>query len=366
MKASTLQTLRNLTLLTVIGLVLAVAGYLYVQHQKRYPSTEDAYVHANIVYVAPQVSGKVLATNVVDFQSVTKGDLLVQIDPAPYQAKLDEAKASYELATQNNAATDDAILAASANVRGAMAKLADAQSTYQRIKQLVAKKLLPQQQLDDAKADLSTAENAVEAARATMSQLITAQGAKGTDAPEVKRAAAALSSASLSLSYTNIFASHDGDLGQLRVHPGSVVSPGQALVPLIEANSYWIQANFKEDQTGLLKVGMVATIELDLYPDVTYTGVVEAISPASGSSFSLLPPENATGNWVKVPQRFPVLIRLDTASLPADYPLRVGASSTVTVDTTQQQSLPLTPAVSLPDSQPETKLETKPDAQETP
>ncbi|GAL08807.1 multidrug resistance protein A [Photobacterium aphoticum] len=76
----------------------------------------------------------------------------------------------------------------------------------------------------------------------------------------------------MSLSYTNIFASHDGDLGQLRVHPGSVVSPGQALVPLIEANSYWVQANFKEDQTGLLKVGMIATIELDLYPDVTYTG----------------------------------------------------------------------------------------------
>ncbi|MGF1685921.1 HlyD family secretion protein [Photobacterium japonica] len=327
------HTLRNVVILTVIGLCLAVAGYLYIQHQKRYPSTEDAYVHANIIYVAPQVSGKVIATNAVDFQPVSKGDVLVQLDPAPYQAKLDEAKAAYELATQNNAATDDAILAASANVRSAMAKLADAQSTYRRVQQLVTKKLLPQQQLDDAKANLSSAENAVEAARANMSQLITAQGAKGTAAPEVKKAAAALSSASLSLSYTNIFASHDGMLGQLRVHPGSVVSPGQALVPLVESNSYWVQANFKEAETGRLKVGMAATIALDLYPDVEFSGVIESISPASGSSFSLLPPENATGNWVKVPQRFPVLIRLDNPGQQAEHPLRVGASSTVTIDT---------------------------------
>ncbi|MGF1725075.1 efflux RND transporter periplasmic adaptor subunit [Photobacterium nomapromontoriensis] len=333
MKETSPHFIRNLCISGLMAALLVAAGYFYVRHQNQYPSTDDAYVHANIVYIAPQVSGKVIETNVVDYQAVNKGDLLVKLDPAPYQAKLDEAQAAYELATQNNEATDDAILAASANVKTAMATLEDAQSTYRRIKELVGQKLLPQQQLDDATAKLSSAENGVEAARANMSQLIKAQGAKGTAAPEVKKAAAALSSASLSLSYTNIFADHDGSLGKVSVHAGSVVAPGQALMPLVVANSFWVQANFKEDQTGLLKVGMPATIELDLYPDVQFHGAVDAISPASGSSFSLLPPENATGNWVKVPQRFPVLIRLNKNQDSAAHPLRVGASSTVTVDT---------------------------------
>lgn len=324
---------RNILLIVIITLTLASAGYVYVRHQQRYPSTDDAYVHANIVYIAPQVSGKVITTNVADYQNVSKGDLLLQLDPAPFQAKLAQAQAAYELATQHNAATDDAILAQSANVKTSMANLTDAQQTFRRIKQLVAKNLLPAQQFDDAKAKLASAENDVEAARATMSQLITAQGAKGTAAPEVKQAAAALSSASLSLSYTNIFADHDGKVGLISVHPGSVVSPGQALIPLIIADSYWVQANFKEDQTGLLKVGMTATITLDLYPDVKFHGAIAAISPASGSAFSLLPAENATGNWVKVPQRFPVLISLDNVAENSDHPLRVGASSNVTIDT---------------------------------
>ncbi|HAS61706.1 MAG TPA: HlyD family secretion protein, partial [Vibrio sp.] len=206
-------------------------------------------------------------------------------------------------------------------------------STYRRVSNLVKKQLLPTQQLDDAKAKLSSAEENVIAARAQMSQLIKAQGAQGVAAPQVKKAAAALSQASLSLSYTNIFAPKSGHLGKLSAHAGSIVSAGQALLPLIEDNSYWVQANFKETQLERITTGMPATIELDLYPDAQYHGTVKAISPASGSSFSLLPPENATGNWVKIPQRFPILIQLTSESEHPDFPLRVGASATVTVDT---------------------------------
>ncbi|MCP3700506.1 MAG: HlyD family secretion protein, partial [Aliivibrio sp.] len=249
------------------------------------------------------------------------------------QAKLDEAKAAYEMATSNNAATDDAILAASADVKSAIATLSDAQISYKRIKELSAKNLLPKQDLDDARQKLSSAESNVTATRARMSQLIKSQGAKGDASPEVKKAAAALSQASLSLSYTNIFADHDGTLGKVQVHPGSVVVPGQALAPLVEANSYWVQANFKETHLGRVTKGMKVTITLDLYPDVQYVGVIEAISPASGASFSLLPPENATGNWVKVPQRFPIRIKLDNEQNKLKFPLRVGASASVTVDT---------------------------------
>ncbi|MBA5763115.1 HlyD family secretion protein [Vibrio sp. 404] len=329
---------RNLILLAIGAVTLITLSYFYIQHQKSYPSTDDAYIHANIIYVAPQVHGKVILTNASDYQKVSKGDLLLQIDPAPFQAQLDEAQAAYEMAMQNNAATDDAILAASANVKSAVAQLADAQSSYQRIKNLVEKQLLPAQQFDDAKAKLSAAEENVIAARATMSQLIKSQGASGDAAPEVKKAAAALSQASLSLSYTNIFSPQDGHLGKLAAHVGSIVSPGQALVPLVVENTYWVQANFKETQLERITNGQSATITLDLYPDVDYHGTIEAISPASGSSFSLLPPENASGNWVKIPQRFPVLIRLSNEDEHPDSPLRVGASANVTIDTTKDKA----------------------------
>ncbi|MGS0676801.1 HlyD family secretion protein [Shewanella sp. 0m-4] len=328
---------RNLILAAVVLAVLVTLSYFYIQHQKNYPSTDDSYVHANIIYIAPQVSGKVVSVNASDYQKISQGDLLVQIDPAPFQAKLDEARAAYEMALQNNAATDDAILAASANVKSAVAQLSDAQVTYKRIKDLVDKELLPAQQLDDSRAKLSAAEQSVIAARATMAQLIKSQGAHGNAAPEVKKAAAALSQASLSLSYTNIFAPKNGILGKLSAHAGSVVSPGQALVPLVVDNTYWVQANFKETQLERLTAGQSATITLDLYPKVDYHGTIEAISPASGASFTLLPPENATGNWVKVPQRFPVLIRLSNESEHPDFPLRVGASANVTIDTIDSQ-----------------------------
>jgi len=329
----TSHMIRNLIVVAVGLAVLITLSYFYIQHQKNYPNTDDAYVHANIIYIAPQVNGKVIKTNISDYQKVSKGDLILQIDPAPFQAQLDEAQAAYEMAMQNNAATDDAILAASANVKSAIAQLADAQATYQRIKSLVAKQLLPAQQLDDAKAKLSAAEENVIAVRATMSQLIKSQGARGNAAPDVKKAAAALSQASLSLSYTNIFSPEDGHLGKLGIHVGSVISPGQALVPLVIDNTYWVQANFKETQLERIVKGQPATVILDLYPDVDYHGTIEAISPASGSSFSLLPPENATGNWVKIPQRFPILIRLSNEDEHPDSPLRVGASANVTINT---------------------------------
>lgn len=322
---------RDWLLFLAIIVTFTAAGYFYIQHQKLYPNTDDAYVHANILYVAPQLSGKVLTVNVENYQSVNTGDALVNIDPALFEVALQQAKASYEVATQENKATDDAILAASANVRAADANLTDVQKNYRRTMNLVKQSLLAAQDADNAKAQLAGAQTKLEAARANMSQLITQQGAKGDQAPQVKKAAAGLSQATLNLSYTNIIAPHDGWLGKVSVRPGSVVSPGLAMMPLVESNTFWVEANFKESTIGLLKVNMKASIVLDMYPDITYEGAIEAISPASGSSFSLLPPENATGNWVKVPQRFSVLIRL--SDLTNKSPLRAGASATVTIDT---------------------------------
>ncbi|CZF80248.1 MULTISPECIES: HlyD family secretion protein [Grimontia] len=323
--------IKNLVILAGIAAILVIAAYFYIRHQEQYPSTDDAYIHGNILYIAPQISGQLTEVNVVDFDHVDQGQVIARINPAPYQARVEQAKAAYESAVAANKATSDAIVGASAQIQSASAQLNDVEEKYRRNMALVERGVLPKQSGDDLKAELAAAKNNLDAARARMSQLISEQGASGTEAPAVRQAAAALSEASLNLSYTTIIAPTSGTLGDVKVRPGSVVAPGQSLMPMIEDNSFWVEANYKEDALGYIQQEMTASIVLDMYSDVTFKGVVQAISPASGTSFSLLPPENATGNWVKVPQRFPVRL---TITRDADEPaLRVGASATVTIDT---------------------------------
>ncbi|WP_281545084.1 HlyD family secretion protein [Grimontia sp. SpTr1] len=322
---------KNLVILAGIAVIMAIAAYFYIRHQEQYPSTDDAYVHGHILYIAPQISGQLTEVNVVDFDHVDKGQVIARINPSPYQARVEQAKAAYENAVAANKATSDAIVGASAQIQSASAQLNDTEEKYRRNMALVERGVLPKQSGDDLKAELAAAKNNLDAARARMSQLINEQGASGTEAPAVRQAAAALSEASLNLSYTTIIAPTSGTLGDVKVRPGSVVAPGQSLMPMIEDNSFWVEANYKEDALGYIQPDMTATIVLDMYSDVTFKGVVQAISPASGTSFSLLPPENATGNWVKVPQRFPV--RLTITRETGEPPLRVGASATVIIDT---------------------------------
>lgn len=322
---------KNLVILAGIAAILVISAYFYIRHQEQYPSTDDAYVHGHILYIAPQISGQLTEVNVVDFDHVDKGQVIARINPSPYQARVEQAKAEYENAVAANKATSDAIVGASAQIQSASAQLNDTEEKFRRNMALVERGVLPKQSGDDLKAELAAAKNNLDAARARMSQLINEQGASGTEAPAVRQAAAALSEASLNLSYTTIIAPTSGTLGDVKVRPGSVVAPGQSLMPMIEDNSFWVEANYKEDALGHIQPDMTATIVLDMYSDVIFKGVVQAISPASGTSFSLLPPENATGNWVKVPQRFPV--RLTITREADEPPLRVGASATVTIDT---------------------------------
>lgn len=310
-----------------------LACYAFIRYQHHYSTTDDAFLHGNILYLAPRINGQLTEVNVSDFQHIDKGMVVVRIDPAVYQARLEQAKAAYQLAASSNKASSEAIIGASAQIRVASAQLSDIQEKYRRNMPLVESGVLSKQAGDDLKAELSTAKNTLDVSRSHMEQLISEQGASGKDAPIVQQAAAALSEAALNLSYTEIAAPVSGRLGKVKVRPGSVLSPGQAMMPLIEDNVFWIDANYKESAIGKIKATMQANIVLDMYPDTTFAGEVMAISPASGSSFSLLPPENATGNWVKVPQRFPV--RLSIKSKSNQPVLRVGASATVTIDLLQ-------------------------------
>ncbi|EGQ9290818.1 HlyD family secretion protein [Vibrio vulnificus] len=306
------------------------AMYLSWQYSDSHPSTEDAYVRAKILSVAPQVQGQVVTVEAKDFQAVNKGDLLLKIDARPYLLAVKQAKAAYQLAVQQHDVADKQVTEAVAGLDAARSNLTEAQLEYKRIDSLVARKLASAQDLDTAKNKLANAQASLEQARASVEKAIANRGEEGAEAAVVQQAAAQLAQAELNLSYTDITSPVDGIAGEINTHVGSVVSVGQTLFPVIIKDSYWVRANFKETDLTHIKPGMEAEVVIDMYPDRVWKATVEELSPASGTSFSLMPPENATGNWVKIKQRFPVRLALN---VPKDAPqLRVGASTEVTVD----------------------------------
>ncbi|EPF9306163.1 HlyD family secretion protein [Vibrio vulnificus] len=318
------------TLFLAACAIASGAMYLSWQYSDSHPSTEDAYVRAKILSVAPQVQGQVVTVEAKDFQAVNKGDLLLKIDARPYLLAVKQAKAAYQLAVQQHDVADKQVTEAVAGLDAARSNLTEAQLEYKRIDSLVARKLASAQDLDTAKNKLANAQASLEQARALVEKAIANRGEEGAEAAVVQQAAAQLAQAELNLSYTDITSPVDGIAGEINTHVGSVVSVGQTLFPVIIKDSYWVRANFKETDLTHIKPGMEAEVVIDMYPDRVWKATVEELSPASGTSFSLMPPENATGNWVKIKQRFPVRLALN---VPKDAPqLRVGASTEVTVD----------------------------------
>ncbi|WP_418103440.1 HlyD family secretion protein [Vibrio harveyi] len=328
-KSSSKSKMTKILFLLVCAIAFG-AMYWSWQYSDSHPSTEDAYVRAKILSVAPQVQGQVVSVEAKDFQIINKGDLLLKIDSRPYLLAVKQAKAAYQLAVQQHDVADKQVTEAVAGLDAARSNLTEAQVEYKRTDSLVKRKLASDQDLDTAKNKLANAQAGLEQARATVEKAIANRGEEGAEAAVVQQAAAQLAQAELNLSYTDITSPVDGIAGEINTHRGSVVSIGQTLFPVIIKDSYWVRANFKETDLTHIKAGMHAEVVIDMYPDVVWDAKVEQLSPASGTSFSLMPPENATGNWVKIKQRFPVRLTLE---VPEGAPqLRVGASSEVTVD----------------------------------
>ncbi|EKO3866423.1 HlyD family secretion protein [Vibrio harveyi] len=328
-KSSSKSKMTKILFLLVCAIAFG-AMYWSWQYSDSHPSTEDAYVRAKILSVAPQVQGQVVSVEAKDFQVINKGDLLLKIDSRPYLLAVKQAKAAYQLAVQQHDVADKQVTEAVAGLDAARSNLTEAQVEYKRTDSLVKRKLASDQDLDTAKNKLANAQAGLEQARATVEKAIANRGEEGAEAAVVQQAAAQLAQAELNLSYTDITSPVDGIAGEINAHTGSVVSIGQTLFPVIIKDSYWVRANFKETDLTHIKAGMHAEVVIDMYPDVVWDAKVEQLSPASGTSFSLMPPENATGNWVKIKQRFPVRLTLE---VPEGAPqLRVGASSEVTVD----------------------------------
>lgn len=331
----------------VLLVLLALAGgglYAFWRHERAYPGTSDAYITAHVVRIEPQIGGRVVKLPVSDHQPVNQGQLLMEIDDRPYRLAVQQAQAELALARQQKLAADAAASAADAAVSRRQAQLDNARDAYARDTRLLAKQVMSQAKADSDHDKLREAEAEFHAVQADYQQSLREQGEAGA---RIDVARVALDRARLNLSYTRINAPASGTLGKLRVRPGDVVQAGEQLFPLVEDQTFWVDANFKETDLERIRAGQPATIRVDMYPDKTFHGVVESLSPASGVAFSLLPPENATGNWVKVTQRFPVRVRV--VRTPGDPPLRIGASCAVTIDTTRtvanmHRSAPPSPA----------------------
>src|SRR5271165_1494963 len=362
----------------VIGvIVLLVGGFFAYRYFTSYESTDDAQIDGHVNSVSARISGHVIKLNVQDNQYVQAGTVLVEIDPADYQVAYDHAKADFEDAQAAAIAagvnvpitsvnTTSQVSASEADVNSARAGIQAARQQFEaakaqlqqaeannvkaqndpvRYKQLVDKQEISQQQYDQATAAAQAGAAAVEAARATadaaQQQVTQAQGklvqaapnqvqviqARATSAlAEAQRKKADLDQAQLNLQYTKIVAPVTGIVSDRTVEVGQNVAPGQELMKVINLDDVWITANLKETQLRKMKVGQKATIEVDANGR-TYNGKVDSIAAASGARFSLLPPENATGNYVKVVQRIPVKIVLDPGS-NNDHQLRPGMSVT--------------------------------------
>ena len=353
----------------IVILVLAAGAFIWHYYSVR-ESTDDAQIDGHINPISPRVSGTVLNVLHDDNEVVQAGTLLVELDPKDYQVAVDRARADLANAQANAVAANvgvpltqttssSQLLAADAAVKGAerdiesaKAKLNDAQAMYaktsadlKRMEQLIAKDEISHQQYDaavaannSAKAQVDAATSAIasaesraaqsqaqaEAARTVPEQLKVTRARAGAASAEVQRAVSALAQAELNLKYTKIFAPVTGVLSKRSVEPGQTVQAGQPLFSIVNLDDIWTTANFKETQLKDMKVGQPAKIKVDAYGK-EFNGSVESIGGATGARFSLLPPENATGTYVKVVQRIPVRIRFDKGQDP-NHQLRPGMS----------------------------------------
>jgi len=316
-------------LLATIGGVL-----LYWRHIAIYPSTDNAYTGANVVRVASQVSGPIVRVYVTDDDQVATGDPLFDIDPTLYDAALRNARAQFDVAASAAGTAADGLKAAATKLEEKRVAIENALNKYRAAKDAQNPGEPPSPALTDALKAWHDAMQALDEAQADFDTEQDKSLTVTTPTVQVRAASAGLDKATHDRVKTHVTAPGNGWVSNLNLRPGSVIQAGTPALALIEDGHWWVDANFKETDLARIKPGQKATIRLDMYPGAKLDGVVESISAGSGSTFSVLPPENATGNWVKVTQRFPIRIRITSQPSP-DQPLRVGASADVTIDTTE-------------------------------
>lgn len=343
----------------VFGLLVLVGGTYGVvkyMHAQKHEETDDAQVEALISPVIPRVSGYIKEVRVKDNQMVHKGDTLLILDDRDFRIKIAEAEAAIASAESNVNVAGAGLPVVNANVFSAESNIStvDAQieaakvnvwratQDFNRYQNLIKDHSITQQQFEQASAAKQTAERQLDvlkaqrqsAARQTAAisqQKNVSSGQVNVANAAVKQRQAELEAANLNLSYTIITASVDGQISKVNLQPGQLLQAGQGLFNIVPADSKWVVANFKETQLTKMKLGQKVSIKVDAYPDHEFEAKVTSFSPATGSKFSLLPPDNASGNFVKVVQRVPVKIEFTDAKDERLKQLRAGMNVMVDV-----------------------------------
>ncbi|HTU10340.1 MAG TPA: HlyD family secretion protein [Allosphingosinicella sp.] len=331
--------LRLVLMLSVPLLLLLVGGYFYLT-SGRYVSTDNAYVQQDMVSVAPEVQGVVTEVFVRENQQVRRGQLLFRIDPRPYRIALAQAEAQIAAARVqvNQLSTQSAGTAA--DIQGATDNLAYQQREFARLQGLMQQGWITRTRFDEAQHNVNEARERLANARAAAASANAALATGGpTSQPQLQAAYVARDQALLNLSRTEVRAPADGTVSQTdRLQIGNAVVTGVPVVTIVRSATTYVEANYKETDLANMYVGQAAEVTIDAYPGVTLHGRVASIGAGTGSQFSVLPAQNASGNWVKVRQRVPVRIAIDGHP---ERPLLAGLSAEVTVDT---QGRPAPPA----------------------
>ena len=340
----------------VAGLGWSAYEYLVASH---YESTDNAYVQGNVIQITPQISGTVMAIMADDTDFVKAGQALVQLDPADAKVALDQAEAALAQAVRqvrtlyaNNGTLAAQIALRDADVVKAQSDIARASDDLNRRQSLTGNGAVSKEELNHAQTQLASAKSALAAAQAgvvaareqlTSNQALT-EGTSIEQHPSVQVAAARVREAYLATQRAGLLAPVDGYVAKRTVQLGQRVAAGTPMMSIIPLNQVWVDANFKEVQLRNIRIGQPVTLVADLYgKKVEYKGSVAGLGVGTGAAFSLLPAQNATGNWIKVVQRVPVRIALDAKQL-ADNPLRVGLSMDAEVDVSNKDGKTLADA----------------------
>jgi len=348
----------RIVVVLILIVIFGVAGLFVYRHWRAtHISTDDAYVEGRIHTIAPKISGTVTLVNVADNQAVRAGEVLVELDPSDYDVKVQETASSAEsermklrelesrldAAQRQMAEIRAAIGAAKANVTLQQANSAQAAIDLGRYEKLYEREAVSKERYEKTKTGLDVMEAQVKAAEEHVKQLEASlatqtsvvrqgQAALSTQKATIRNKEAVLAGATLSKGYTRIFAPVNGYVTKKSVEAGNQVAPGTPLLAVVALDDIWVTANYKETQLTHVKGGQRVDIEVDTFPGRKWRGKVESIMAGTGSVFSLFPPENATGNYVKVVQRIPVKIVIDKDS-DKDHVLRIGMSVVATIIT---------------------------------
>jgi membrane fusion protein (multidrug efflux system) len=358
-------------LMIFLLLALPTGGYYGIKAWTYYAThvtTDNAYVAADGARITPRIAGTVEEVLVEENWWVKPGQVLVRLDPQDFEVRLADARAALQkaretvdqlfaavaVAVERREVARAQAAAAQAEVAVAQAEFHQAELDFRRATELFAEQVIPAHQFDRAKTQYETALSRLHTRQRQLEQ---ANKAEATQARELEHAKAALGSATttersahsvikqaetavreaeLNVSYCTLVAPIEGMVSRKAIEVGQRVQPGQPLMAVVPLHQVYVEANYKETQLTHVRVGQPVEVEADIYPGHIYRGTVESLSAGTGAAFSLLPPENATGNWVKVVQRLPVKITLQEPP-PADKPLRVGLSVEVAIDISDRQ-----------------------------